>query len=253
MERIDDLNIKGLKLVQNTDYFLFGMDSVLLANLIESKASDVIVDLGTGSAVIPILLTAKTKCKKILGIELQQEMYNLAIKNVGLNKLEDKIQIIKEDIKNTSNIQKWLAKEMGKDKVDIIVSNPPYKKEGTGTVNDGSVKYIARHEAQCKLEDIFSTASSLLKFKGKLYLVHKPERLVDLIAVARQYNLEAKRIRFLQPTIDKKPSIVLIQYVLGGGNECTVDSAIIEYDEQGNYTKDITYMYSKEVESNESK
>lgn len=244
MERIDDLNLNGKKIIQDTELFLFGMDSVLLANKVKGTNKDtVVVDLGTGSAVMPVIIEEKNNVKKIIGVELQQKMYDLAVKNVEYNKLQDKVSVLKENLKNVDSIRKYVIECTGKDKVDIVISNPPYKKVGTGSKNEVDEKYIARHEVECELEDIFKTASKLLKFKGKLYLVHKPERMVDLICFARKYNLEPKEIQFLQPRITKKPSIVLIEYVLGGGNECIVLPNLIEYDESGNYTKDILDIY----------
>lgn len=246
MERIDDLNIKGLKIIQNTDYFLFGMDSVLLANKVKSKKEDVILDLGTGSMVMPVLLSAKTDSKKIIGVELQQEMYDLALRNIQINNLEEKLHVVKEDIKNVSKIRDNIIKITGKDKVDIIISNPPYKEVGTGSESIGDVKYIARHEVMLKLEDIYITASKLLKNRGKLYIVHKPERIVDLLSIARKYKLEAKSINILQPNKTKRPSIIIIEYVLGGGNECKIEPVIMEYNEDGEYTKEILKIYGME-------
>lgn len=244
MERIDDLNLNGKKILQDTNLFLFGMDSVLLANKVKGTNKDtVVVDLGTGSAVMPVIIAEKNNVKKIIGVELQQKMYDLAVKNVEYNNLQDKVSVLKENLKNIDGIRKYVLETTGKDKVDVVISNPPYKKVGTGSKNEVDEKYIARHEVECELEDIFKTASKLLKFKGKLYLVHKPERIADLISMARKYNLEPKEIQFLQPTITKKPSIVLIEYVLGGGNECVVLPNLIEYDEDGNYTKDILNIY----------
>ena len=244
MERIDDLNLNGKKIIQDTDLFLFGMDSVLLANKVKGTNKDtVVVDLGTGSAVMPVIIAEKNNVKRIIGVELQQKMYDLAVKNVEYNKLQDKVSVLKENLKNVNSIRKYVLECAGKDKVDIVISNPPYKKVGTGSKNEVDEKYIARHEVECELEDIFKTSSKLLKFKGKLYLVHKPERMADLITLARKYNLEPKEIQFLQPTITKKPSIVLIEYVLGGGNECIVLSNLIEYNENGNYTKEILDIY----------
>ena len=244
MERIDDLNLNGKKILQDTDLFLFGMDSVLLANMVnKTNESTVLVDLGTGSGVMPIIILEKIKMKKIIGVELQEKMYNLAVKNIKLNGAQDKFVVLNEDLKNIENIKKCIIKETSKEKVDIVISNPPYKKSGTGVINDVDEKYIARHEIKCTLEDIFKTASKLLKFKGKLYLVHKPERIVDLLSVARKYNLEAKHVTFLQPTVNDKPSIILIEYVLGGKNECVIEKTIVEYDENGNYTKEILDIY----------
>ena len=242
MERIDDLNLNGRKIIQDTELFLFGMDSVLLANKVKAK-NKTIVDLGTGSSVIPIIIEAKNDVNKIIGIEVQDKMYNLATKNIKYNKVEDKICILKEDIKSIDTIKKYVKEQTGKEKVDIVVSNPPYKTVGTGSKNDKDEKYIARHEVMCGLEDIFKVSSKILKHKGKLYIVHKPERIADLISLARKYNLEAKEIQFLQPTVTKKPSIVLIEYVLGGGNECIVLPNLIEYDDNGNYTEEILEIY----------
>ena len=248
MERVDDLNLNGKKIIQDTDLFLFGMDSVLLANMVKNTNKDAnILDLGTGSAVMPVILSEKVKCNKIIGVELQEKMYNLAVKNIELNELSGKVYAVKEDLKNVDSIRKQVIEITGRDTVDIVISNPPYKKVGTGTVNDVDEKYIARHEVKCTLEDIFVTSSKLLKFKGKLYIVHKPERIADLICIGRKYNLELKTLVFLQPTKTKKPSIVLCEYVLGGGNECIVLPSIIEYDEDGNYTDRIYEIYGMDV------
>ena len=244
MERIDDLNLNGKRIIQDTELFLFGMDSVLLANMVKKTNKDTnILDLGTGSMVMPVIISEKVKCNKIIGVELQDKMYKLALKNIKLNGLENKIYAVKENLKNVEKIREKIVEITGKDKVDVVISNPPYKKAGTGTVNDVDEKYIARHEVKCELEDIFVTASKLLKFKGKLYIVHKPERIADLICLGRKYNLEIKELQFLQPSTKKKPSIVLCEYVLGGGNECTVLPSIIEYDENGNYTDHVYGIY----------
>ena len=245
MERIDDLNLNGKKVVQDTDLFLFGMDSVLLANMVKNLDSQkVLVDLGTGCAVMPIIICEKNNFNKIIGVEIQDKMYNLAIKNIKLNNLEDKIYILKEDLKNIEKLKENICEITGKEKVDIVISNPPYKKEGTGSKNKEDEKYIARHEVKCNLEDLFKTVESILKIKGKFYLVHKPERIADLISIGRKYNLEAKKIRFMQPTINKKPSIVLVEYVLGGGNECIVENVLIEFDENNKYSKEILDIYN---------
>jgi len=245
-ERIDDLNVNGLKIIQNTEYFMFGIDSVILSSMVKStSSSNVILDFCTGSAVIPILLTTRVKYKKIIGIELQKEMFDLAKRNIELNNLSSDIEILNYDIKDYKKINEYV-----KNKVDIIVCNPPYKKIGTGVVNENSVKYIARHEDKCKLEDIFESSSKLLKTKGKLYIVHKPERMVDLICLARKYNLEAKNITIMQPKVDKKASLVFIEYVKDGGNECNINPVLIQYDDSSNYTKQIKEIYRMD-ESNE--
>lgn len=243
-ERIDDLGINDLKIIQNKEYFCFGTDSVLLANFVKSENSNnVILDLCSGSGVIPIILSAKKKYKKIFGVELQSEMYDLFDRNIKINNLEDSIISINENVKNIKDIRKKITSIMEKDKIDIITCNPPYKEIGTGLTTNHDVKTIAKCEVMCNLEDIFITSSKLLGKGGKLYLVHKPERLSDLIYFGRKYSLEAKEIRFVYPKIDKKPSIVLISYRKDGGNETKVLEPLIEYNDDMSYTDEIYRIY----------
>lgn len=243
-ERIDDLGINDLKIIQNKEYFCFGTDSVLLANFVKSENSNnVILDLCSGSGVIPIILSAKKKYKKIFGVELQSEMYDLFDRNIKINNIEDSIISINENVKNIKDIRKKITSIMEKDKIDIITCNPPYKEIGTGLTTNHDVKTIAKCEVMCNLEDIFITSSKLLGKGGKLYLVHKPERLSDLIYFGRKYNLEAKEIRFVYPKIDKKPSIVLISYRKDGGNETKVLEPLIEYNDDMSYTDEIYRIY----------
>lgn len=243
-ERIDDLGINDLKIIQNKEYFCFGTDSVLLANFVKSENSNnVILDLCSGGGVIPIILSAKKKYKKIFGVELQSEMYDLFDRNIKINNLEDSIISINENVKNIKDIRKKITSIMEKDKIDIITCNPPYKEIGAGLTTNHDVKTIAKCEVMCNLEDIFITSSKLLGKGGKLYLVHKPERLSDLIYFGRKYNLEAKEIRFVYPKINKKPSIVLISYRKDGGNETKVLEPLIEYNDDMSYTDEIYRIY----------
>ena len=244
-KRLDDLNLNGLKVYQETEYFCFGIDSVLLANFVNSNSSkNNIVDLCSGSGVIPVIMSAKKKYNKIIGVELQKEMFELLKENIEINKLEEKIIGINEDIKNIDNIKEELMQNIGCNKVDIATCNPPYKKQGTGIENENDVKYIARHEVKCNIEDIFKTTANILKSKGKLYIVHKPDRLVDLFEIARKYKLEPKTVRFVHPTSIKAPSIVLIEYIKDGGNELKILDPLIEYNENGSYTDEIYDIYS---------
>lgn len=243
-ERIDELGIKDLKIIQNKEYFCFGIDSVLLANFVNSSNKEnVIIDFCSGSGVIPVIISAKKKYKKIFAVELQKEMFDLLDRNIKLNSLEDDIIALNEDIKNIDVIKKEIIKSTGNGTVDVIVVNPPYKKEGTGVKNPGNVKYNARHESLCSLNDVFYSASKLLNTRGKLYMVHKPERLVDLLAIARENRLEAKKIRFVFPTVKSKPSIVLVEYVKDGGNELNILEPLIEFKEDGQYSEEIYNIY----------
>ncbi len=244
-EQIDKLGINDLEIIQNADYFMFGTDSVLLANFVVSNSSrNDILDLCSGSGVVPILVSSKVKYNSISAVELQDEMYDLLIKNVNHNNIN--ISTIQSDVKDFSNIKKELVKNGIKENVNIITVNPPYKTKGTGVINENKVKYAARHEEFCTLEDIFKTSSKLLESKGKLYIVHKPERMVDLLSIARKYNLEAKRLRYVYPKLNMKPSIVLIEYSKDGGNEIVVEKPLIEYDDKGNYTKEFLEVYGGE-------
>ena len=250
--RIDDLGLNNLKIMQDDDFFCFGTDSVLLANFAMSNSSNnVILDLCSGSGVIPVIFEAKNKCKKIIAVELQKEMYELLEENVKMNNLEEKIVTLNEDINCFSTIRKCIEEKTGRNVVDIITVNPPYKEKGSGIKNDLDVKYIARYEEKCTLEDVFKISSKLLENKGKLFIVHKPERLTDLFSLSRKYNLEAKKLRFVQPKINDKPSIVLIEYVKGGGNELKVLKPLIEYNEDGSYTDEMNKIYNLKENLNE--
>lgn len=238
-ERIDELGVNNMKIIQNDEYFCFGMDSILLANFVKSNSSkNVIVDFCSGSGVISLIISAKSKYKEIFAIEYQTEMFDLLDRNVKINNLENCIKTMNIDIKDTKVISNKISEN-----IDIIVCNPPYKEIGTGIINENDIKFNARHESLCTLEDVFVSANKLLNVKGELYLVHKPERLSDLITLARNNNLEPKEIRFVYPKINLKPSIVLIRYVKKGGNELVIDKPLIEYKENGNYTDEIYKMY----------
>lgn len=238
------LGINDMEIVQDDNYFCFGMDTILLANFVISNSSkNVIVDFCSGTGVIPIIISAKQNYKRLYAVELQKEMFNLLEKNIYGNSLSEKIIPINEDIKNYNEIKKSIFKLENGENIDIIVCNPPYKQIGTGIINENTVKYIARHEEKCKLEDVFVSANKLLNVKGELYIVHKPERLVDLIDLARKNNLEPKKIRFVYPKVNMKPSIVLIKYVKKGGNELIIEPPIIEYKDSGEYTDEIYKMY----------
>lgn len=243
-ERLDDLGIKNLKIIQNKKYFCFGIDSVILANMVSKlKDTSVVVDLCTGSSVIPVIISAKNKVSRIFGVELQNEMADLAIRNVEYNKLNKKIQIIHSDIKDVKKIKKTLTDEGYPDTVDVITVNPPYKKVGTGVQNEDKVSNIARHEIKCTLEDIFYTAKKLLKSKGKMYMVHKPERLTDIIYLAREYKMEPKKIRFMCPKQNTKPSLVFIEFIKDGNNDVIIEENLIEYNDDLTYTEEINKIY----------
>ena len=238
-ERIDDLEFKGLKIIQNEKGFCFGMDSILLSDFAKKiKSKSKVVDLGTGTGIIPILLTGKTDAEKIYGIEIQKEVAQMAKRSVELNKLEEKIEIINENILNLKNISK-------KGSIDAIVTNPPYKKANTGIVNEENKKLISRHEITATLDDFIEMSSYLLKDFGEFYMVHRPERLVDILNIMRAKKIEPKKIRMVNPNINKKSNLVLIKGVKCGKPFLEVEKNLYVYNLDGTYTEEILKIYNK--------
>ncbi len=238
-ERIDDLEINNLKIIQNTDGFCFGMDSVLLSDFAkEIKPNSKIIDLGTGTGILPILLSAKIINANITGVEIQENVANMAKKSVALNHLEKNINIICEDIKN-------LKKIYTENYFDVIVTNPPYKKKGTGAVNINKAKLISRHEITASLDDFISISQYLLKDKGSLYMVHKPERLSEIFLQLCKHKLEPKVLKFVQPNIKKEPNLVLIKAVKNAKASLKLCKPIYVYDDDGNYTQEVLKIYNK--------
>lgn len=238
-ERIDDLEFKGLKIIQNKNGFCFGIDSVILSDFAKNvKPNSNIMDLGTGTGILPILLSAKTEAKKIWGIEIQEDVANMAKRNVLLNKLEEKIEIINENILN-------LESKFEKNSIDVIVTNPPYKKKGTGVINEKESKLIARHEITASLEDFIEISSKLLKYKGEIFMVHRPERLVDILYLMRNKKIEPKNIRFVYANKESKPKLILVRGVKNAKEFLKVEKNLYIYNEDGNYSDEILKIYNK--------
>ena len=231
------LSFDELKIFQNNDYFKFSLDSVLLPNFIRfTKNVNNILDLCTGNAPIPLILSRKTNAK-IYGVEIQKEVYDLACKSVKENNLEDRIEIINDDINNIFN-------RFESDTFDIITCNPPYfETVETSIKNDNDIKTIARHEVLMKLEDIFKISRKLLKNNGELYLIHRTNRLVDIMCLMRQYNIEPKRIRFVYPKEDTTSNLMLIVGSKNGGKELEFMPPLYIHDNEG-YTKEVLDMFS---------
>lgn len=238
-ERIDDLEFKNLKIIQNAKGFCFGIDSVLLSDFAKGiKKNSIVVDIGTGTGIISILLSAKTDIKKIYGIEIQEDVANMAKRSVALNELEDKIEVINTNIKDIFNF-------LEPNKIDAIVTNPPYMKLNTGAQNEEKKKLISRHEVECTLEDIIKISYKLLKSNGEFYMVHRAERIVDILYYLRQYKLEPKVLRFIQPKENKEPNLVLIKAVKNAGYQLTLEKPLIIYNNDGEYTDEILKIYNK--------
>ena len=218
-ERIDDLQINNLKIIQNKNGFCFGIDSVLLSDFATGiKDNSKIIDLGTGTGIISILLTAKIKAKEIVGVELQDEVADMARRSVVLNN----------------------------GFYDAIVTNPPYMKTDSGLINENSVKLISRHEVQCTLEDIARISYKMLRNNGELYMVHRPDRLVDIMEIFRKYNLEIKEMRLVYSNYNSQANLVLVKAVKNGRPFLKIKKPLYIYEKDGKYTNEVLKIYNKE-------
>lgn len=235
-ERIDDLQRNNYRIIQDPERFCFGMDAVLLSGFAKAKEGDHVIDLGTGTGIIPILMEAKTKASNLVGLEIQPESADMAQRSVELNHLEKKIRIVTGDIREASSI-------FGAATFDVVTSNPPYMTEHHGITNEKSPKAIARHELLCTLEDVICQAAKLLRPGGSFYMVHRPFRLVDIMVLMREYHLEPKRMKLVYPYIDKDPNMVLIEGLRGGRPRMTAEKPLIVYKEPGVYTDEIYEIY----------
>lgn len=235
-ERIDDLQRCGYRIIQNTQKFCFGIDAVLLSSFAKVNEGEKVVDLGTGNGILPILLSAKTKGKHFTGIEIQDEIAMMAKRSVSLNNLDEKISIINGDVKN--------VKEMfNPESINVVVSNPPYMIADHGIINPDSPKALARHEIKCDFADIVRASKYLLKNSGRLYLVHRPFRLVEIFKTLSDNLLEPKRMQLVHPYIDHEPNMVLIEAIKGGKSRLTIEKPLVVYESKGKYTQEILDIY----------
>lgn len=237
-EKIDDLQYNNLKLIQKDSAFRFGVDAVLLANFADVSKGDTVLDLGTGTGIIPILLAGKTDARQIVGLEIQPDMVEMAGRSIMLNNLLHRVKVIHGDIKRAEEY-------FDAGSFDVVVTNPPYVKRDSGIKNEEAGLSLARHEIACTLEDVIKMSSKLLRVHGQLAMVHRPERLVDIIYLLRNYNIEPKYLRFVHPSPYKKANLVLIKAVRGGRVQLNMMEPLYVYDEKGNYSDEINRIYSR--------
>lgn len=244
-ERIDDLQRNGYRIIQNPEKFCFGIDAVLLSHFCKLSKHQRVLDMGTGTGILPILLAAKTEASHFEALEIQEESVDMANRSVILNHLEDRIHITKGDITIASSL-------FGNQSFDAIVTNPPYMNNQHGLKNPDLPKAIARHEILCSLEDVIREAGALLKPKKSLFMVHRPFRLAEIFQTLIKYHLEPKRMCLVHPYVDKEPNMVLIEAVKGGNSMIRVEPPIIVYDKPNVYTRQIMdiYGYNEEREKN---
>ncbi len=236
-ERVDDLQVNNLKIIQNPKGFCFGIDAVLLANFVKLKRNAKVVDLGTGTAIIPILLAGKSKTSHITALEIQKGVAGMAERSVKLNRLEDRIKILNIDLKDAKDFLETNG-------YDVVTSNPPYM-HSEGFVNTDDEKAISRHEVKCTLEDVIKVASGLLKHNGRFFMVHRPIRLVDIMFYCRQYKLEPKYLQFVHPIYNKKPNLLLLECVKAAKPELKILDPLYVYNKDGKYTEQIFDIYRR--------
>ena len=235
-ERLDDLERNGYKIIQNQNKLCFGMDAVLLSGFANVKKGEKVLDMGTGTGIIPILLEAKTEGQHFTGLEIQEESADMARRSVAYNHLEEKIDIVTGDIKTASE---WFPLAS----FDVITSNPPYMTDAHGIKNPEAPKAIARHEVLCTLDDLARETSRLLRPGGRFYLIHRPFRLVEIFQTLTAYKLEPKRMKLVYPFVDKEPNMVMIEAIRGGKSMIKVEEPLIVYKEPGVYHDAIYDIY----------
>ena len=237
-ETIDDLQLKGLNLIQKKDGFKFGIDAVLLSDFACVKTKHRVIDLCTGTGIVPFLIYGKYSPQSVCGLEIQEDMIDMAKRSVKLNSLEEKVFFLNEDLKNIEFLKKL-------ENFDVVTVNPPYKLNNAGILNPNDKLAIARHEMLCNLEDVISAARVLLKDNGRMFIVHRPERLADIFTLMRKYKIEPKRVKMIHPKMGKAPNIVLVEGQRDGGAYLKWDAPLYVYDENGKYTKEINLIYGR--------
>ena len=238
-ERLDDLQIKGYRIIQSPGRFCFGMDAVLLSSFAKVKTGERALDLGTGTGILPILLEAKNKGDFYTGLEIQEESADMARRSVQYNHLEDKVRIVTGDIREAAAL-------FGAASFHVITVNPPYMIGDHGLKNENEAKYIARHEVLCTLEDVLRESGKLLGNKGRFYMVHRPFRLAEILSGMSRHRIEPKRMRLVHPYIDREPNMVLLEGVKGAHPRMTVEPPLVVYNKDGTYTEELLELYGLE-------
>lgn len=237
-ETLDDLQLKGLRLIQKKEGFRFGVDAVLLANFAKVKRGMRVIDLCTGTGIIPFIIAGKTEASSITGIEIQEEFVEMANRSVEINDLGDRVSFINGDLKDEKNIKTL-------EKANVITVNPPYKLANSGILNPTDKMAVARHEVCCTLEDVIIASRRLLKDNGRLYMVHRPERLADILCLMRKHKIEPKTIRMVHPNTKKAPNIVLVEGQRDGGAFLKWEPPLYVYNDEGGYSEEIDRIYGR--------
>lgn len=237
-EQIDTL-LNGYSIIQNPKKFMFGIDAILLSAFSLNKIykNNTIIDLGTGTGIIPLLLESATKASKLVGLEIQDESADMAKRSIEINNLGEKVEIINGDIKKVDEL-------FPKYSFDIVTSNPPYMINEHGKQNPNDAKKIARHEVLCNLEDVINAADYLLKPNGTFFMIHRPFRLVEIFETLKNHKMEPKRLQLVYPNANKEPNIVLIEAKKNANSRLTIEKPLFVYKDQNIYSDEIEEIYN---------
>ena len=238
-ERIDDLQFRGLRIIQNINAFCVSMDAVLLADFATARPGDVVVDLGTGTGILPLLISSRVERTRFHAFEILREMAEMAERSVEMNGLEERISIYAQDLVQAPKLLKYGS-------ADLVISNPPYSKQGTSIENPDFNKRTARHEGDRTLNDFVQTAAKLLKTRGRFAVVFPVQRMLELADAMRANKIEPKRLRMVHPKPDRAPNLVLLEGVKLGKPMLHVAPPLIVYDENGNETDELKRIYRRE-------
>lgn len=231
-ENIEDLGLKGYRVIQNKDGFCFGSDAVLLSRFAKPKKNARVLDLCTGTGIIPVLMWGLNELSEICAVEIVDEVADMARRTMELNGLSENIKVICDDLKNAPEIY-------GKRSFDVVTCNPPYMNVGGGLINPKEKLALARHEIACTLDDVVRVSKSVLKPCGKIFMVHRADRLCDVIDTFRKYKIEPKRLRVVYPSSSKEASLVLVEGAEGGKAQLKVEPPLFMYDDDGNYIQSL--------------
>ena len=235
-ERLDDLQREGYYLIQNPSRFCFGMDAVLLGAFAITRQGEKILDLCSGNGIVPMLLCARNKTISVTGLEIDEYAVDMARRSALYNGLTQRTAFIQGDIREARDF-------ISPASFHAVTVNPPYMKGGSGLINPSDVLASARHEILCNLDDVTAAASYALKSSGRLYMVHRPGRLAEIIQSLSRHHLEVKRMQLVYPYIDKEPNMVLLEARKGGNPGMVVEKPLIVYQEPGVYTAEVLELY----------
>ncbi|MBR2001536.1 MAG: tRNA1(Val) (adenine(37)-N6)-methyltransferase [Firmicutes bacterium] len=256
-ERLDDTGFSGYRLIQKPEEFCYGVDAVLLANFASKHARNnhKICDLGTGTGIVPLVLAHKTEARQIVGVELQQDSWDRAMRMRALNQLEDRLAFVNTDVltiagpklgkKNVAKLEGEAVQLLQAGTFQIVTTNPPYMAGASALQSHNDAKRIARHETTAGVREFVAAAARLLDERGEFCMVHRPSRLADIIAACREFKLEPKELQMVAPRLGEAPNILLIRCKKGGGAELNVLPTLPVYGEDGQYSKEIMEIYER--------